>query len=175
MRTPLEVPMKRSLMTLSTLAGATVAATACGGGGSGYGTAATPSQTSAAVGAPAAPPTTVALGNTSLGSVIVDNQGRTLYLFEPDAKGRSACTSSGCVAEWPPLTTTGAPQATGGLMASALGTTTRADGTQQVTYDGHPLYRFAGDNQAGATGGQGINDNGGLWFAVRTDGTAAVR
>jgi predicted lipoprotein with Yx(FWY)xxD motif len=166
--------MKRSLITLSTLAGVTVVAAACSGGGSGYGTATAPPPTSAAAGAPAAPPTTVALGNTSLGSVLVDNQGRTLYLFEADANGKSACTSPGCVAEWPPLTTTGAPQATGGLMATALGTTPRSDGTRQVTYDGHPLYRFASDNQPGATGGQGINDNGGLWYAVRTDGTAAV-
>jgi predicted lipoprotein with Yx(FWY)xxD motif len=165
--------MKRSLMTLSSLAGVTVAAAACSGGGSGYGTAAPP-PTSAAAGAPAAPPTTVALANTGLGSVLVDSQGRTLYLFEADANGKSSCTSPGCVAEWPPLTTTGAPQPTGGLVASALGTTARSDGSHQVTYDGHPLYLFAGDSQPGMTGGQGINDNGGLWYAVRTDGTAAV-
>jgi predicted lipoprotein with Yx(FWY)xxD motif len=165
--------MKRLLMTLSTLAGATFAAAACSAGAGGYGTAAPP-PTSAAAGSPAAPPTTIALGNTSLGSVLVDNAGRTLYLFEADTNGRSSCTSPGCVAEWPPLTTTSAPQASGGPAASALGTTARPDGTKQVTYDGHPLYLFAGDNQPGASGGQGINDNGGLWYAVRTDGTAAL-
>jgi predicted lipoprotein with Yx(FWY)xxD motif len=164
--------MKRSLLTLSALAGATAVA-ACSGGG-GYGTAASPpSSSSAAAGALVAPPTTVALGNTDLGSVLVDGRGRTLYLFDADANGKSACTSPGCAAEWPPLTTAGAPEATGGLMASGLGTTTRPDGTRQVTYDGHPLYFFAGDSQPGMTGGQGIDDNGGLWYAVRTDGTAA--
>jgi predicted lipoprotein with Yx(FWY)xxD motif len=141
--------MKRSLMTLSTLAGVAVDATA-----------------------PSPPPTTVAPGSTSLGSVLVDNQGRMLYLFEADADGTSACTSPGAVAEWPPLLTTGPPQATGGLTASALGTTTRRDGARQVTDDGHPL--FAGDTQPGAMGGQGINDNGGLWYPVRADGTPAV-
>jgi predicted lipoprotein with Yx(FWY)xxD motif len=167
--------MKRSLMSMSTLAGVTIAAAACsGGGGSGYGTAAASPPTTAAPAAPAVPPTTVALGTTSLGPVLVDHQGRTLYLFEADTNGRSACNSPACVAEWPPLTTGGAPQATGGLMAGALGTTTRHDGTKQVTYAGHPLYLFAGDSQPGATGGQGINDNGGLWYAVHTDGTAAV-
>ena len=56
----------------------------------------------------------------------------------------------------------------------AAGTIRRSDGTIQATYDGHPLYLFAGDSQPGMTGGQGINDNGGLWFAVRTDGTPAA-
>jgi predicted lipoprotein with Yx(FWY)xxD motif len=165
--------MKRSVIAMSGLAGLTLAATACGGYTSGHGVVTTPT-TAVGVSVAGSPPTTVALASTDLGQILVDNQGRTLYLFEADANGKSACTSVGCVAEWPPLTTSGSPQAAAGLTAKGLGTTTRPDGAQQVTYDGHPLYHFAGDAQPGATSGQGLNDNGGLWYAVRTDGTAVT-
>jgi predicted lipoprotein with Yx(FWY)xxD motif len=102
---------------------------------------------------------------------LVDSQGRSLYLFEADTNGKSTCTSAGCVAEWPPLIAAGTAHVGAGLAANQLGTTTRPDGHQQVSYDGHPLYYFAGDTQAGVTGGQGLNDNGGLWYVVHTDGT----
>ncbi len=166
--------MRRSFIKVPLVAGVALIAAACGSTATGYRGAASPTPTSAPVGAPAAPPTTVATETTGLGSVLVDGRGRALYLFEADTNGMSVCTSAGCVAEWPPLTTAGSPQAAGGLMAGALGTTTRPDGSRQVTYDGHPLYVFAGDVQPGQTSGQGINDNGGLWYAVRTDGHAAV-
>jgi predicted lipoprotein with Yx(FWY)xxD motif len=162
--------MKRSLFATSGLAGVALLAAACGGSGGGYGASSSPPASSGAA-LPSATATTLALGNSKLGQILVDSQGRSLYLFEADTGGTSTCTSAGCVAEWPPLTASGTPQVGAGLAANQLGTTTRADGHQQVTYRGHPLYYFAGDTQPGVTGGQGLNDNGGLWYVVHTDGT----
>ncbi len=162
--------MKRTLFATSAVAGVALLATGCGGSssarGGGYGASAAPPTTAAPTTA-----TTVALGTSKLGPILVDSQGRSLYLFEADTAGKSTCTSAGCVAEWPPLIAGGTPKAGGGLAANQLGTTTRADGQEQVTYGGHPLYHFAGDSTPGITAGQGLNDNGGLWYVVRTDGT----
>jgi predicted lipoprotein with Yx(FWY)xxD motif len=159
------------------LAGLTLLAAGCGGSGAGAGGygASSPATTSGAAAASSATPTTIALGNTSLGQILVDSQGRTLYLFEADTGTTSTCTSAACVAEWPPFTAAGTPHAGTGLAANQLGTTTRAGGRQQVTYNGHPLYYFAGDAQPGTTAGQGLNDNGGLWYVVGTNGTAVGR
>jgi predicted lipoprotein with Yx(FWY)xxD motif len=89
------------------------------------------------------------------GSILVDAQGKTLYLFEQDTSKTSACTGS-CVALWPALTTTGSPTAGAGLNASLLGTAKQADGSSQVTYNGHLLYLFSGDANAGDVTGQGV-------------------
>jgi predicted lipoprotein with Yx(FWY)xxD motif len=167
--------MKRSLLATSGLAGVTLLAAGCGGsGGTGRYGASSPATTSGAA-ASSATATTLALGNSTLGQILVDSQGRSVYLFEADTGNASTCTSAGCVAEWPPFTATGTPHVGTGLAANQLGTTTRADGQHQVTYGGHPLYYFAGDNQPGITAGQGLNDNGGLWYVVRTDGTPVVK
>lgn len=101
-----------------------------------------------------------------LGFFLVDAQGRTLYLFLADTPTSSAC-SGGCAKNWPPLLTTGAPQAGEGVDAAKLGTLMRSDGTIQVTYNGHPLYYFAGDTQTGDTNGQGV---GGKWYVVSPAG-----
>ncbi len=101
-----------------------------------------------------------------LGAFLVDSQGRTLYLFLADTPTRSAC-SGGCAENWPPLLSGGAVQAGEGVQASKLGSLTRGDGTTQVTYNGHPLYYFAGDARAGDTNGQGI---GGKWYVVSPAG-----
>jgi len=106
------------------------------------------------------------VATTSLGSTLVDGTGRTLYLFENDTSSASTCTGA-CAGTWPALTTSGAPTAGSGVDASMLGTTTRDDGTTQVTYNGHPVYRYAGDSAAGDTKGEGI---GGTWFAVSPSG-----
>jgi len=164
--------MKRSLLTTTSLAGAALAATACSGSG-GYAATGAPTPPASAASTAGTPPgSTVDLGGSKLGQILVDSQGRALYLFEADTSGASTCTSAGCVAEWPPLTTTGPPQAGAQVAASRLGTTLRSDGREQVTYGGHPLYYFAGDSQPGSAAGQGLNDNGGLWYVVRADGTA---
>src|SRR5438045_1423146 len=82
---------------------------------------------------------TVKLAGSKLGKILVDNRGRTLYLFEADKGGKSTC-SGACAATWPPLTAA-SPSGADGLDNGALATTKRADGTQQVTYHAHPLYR----------------------------------
>ena len=89
------------------------------------------------------------------GSILVDSQGKTLYLFEQDTGKTSACTGS-CIAIWPALTATGSPSAGAGLNASLLGTATQADGSSQVTYNGHLLYLFSGDANAGDVTGEGV-------------------
>ena len=111
----------------------------------------------------------VKLGKTSLGSVLVDAKGRTLYLFTADKNGKSACYGQ-CAKFWPPLLAGSAAVRGSGVEASLLGTTKRRDGTLQVTYHGWPLYRFAPDVKAGQTAGEGINHFGGLWWAVSRSG-----
>lgn len=104
---------------------------------------------------------------------LVDQQGRTLYLFTTDTQngGTSACIAE-CLTQWPPLIVTGTPQAGQGVDASLLGTITREDGTLQATYNGWPLYTYAGDAGPGATTGQGM---GGVWFLVSGTGNAIQR
>jgi predicted lipoprotein with Yx(FWY)xxD motif len=113
---------------------------------------------------------TVAVHSTSLGKVLVDSSGRTLYLFEKDRNGRSAC-SGACAGNWPPVTVSGKPTAGAGVMASLLSTTRRSDGKEEVTYAGHPLYRYAGDTQPGDTNGEGLKIFGAEWYAL--DGTGS--
>jgi predicted lipoprotein with Yx(FWY)xxD motif len=113
---------------------------------------------------------TVRLGNSSLGRMLVDSSGRTLYLFEKDKTGHSSCTGA-CASYWPPLLTTGKPHAGTGVKQTLLGTTKRANGKLQVTYRGHPLYRFALDKKAGQTKGEGLNNFGAEWYVVSAAGT----
>ena len=108
--------------------------------------------------------------NGSLGKILVDSQGRTLYLFQADKGTKSACTGA-CAVAWPPVRASGKPVAGSGITASKLGTTARSDGKPQVTYNGHPLYTFANDQKAGDTSGQGINAFGGLWYVLSPAGT----
>jgi predicted lipoprotein with Yx(FWY)xxD motif len=138
-----------------------LAAAACGGSSSASSTA-----TTAAAGGSAG--AVVSSGKTPAGTVLVDGQGRTLYLYTPDTSSASTCTGV-CAATWPPLATQGAPQAKAGVDASKLGATTRSDGSKQVTYAGHPLYTFAtGTGTApGDLSGQGV---GGIWYVVGVDG-----
>ncbi len=101
--------------------------------------------------------------------IVVDSQGRTLYLFEADKPGSSEC-SGACAAEWPPLTVTGTPTGAGGIGKAYLGTIMRADGKAQVTYYGHPLYYFVRDTGAGTTNGQGVTAFGAKWYVVGANG-----
>ncbi len=117
--------------------------------------------------APAAAGATINLASSSLGSILVDGNGMTLYEFTPDTGGASTCTGD-CATSWPPLETSGAPTVGTGLAAADFATITRDDGSTQVTFHGHPLYHFAGDTAAGDTKGQGI---GGKWFVVGADGS----
>jgi predicted lipoprotein with Yx(FWY)xxD motif len=108
----------------------------------------------------------VAIATTDLGEVLVDSDGRTLYIFESDNGSESTCYDS-CAENWPPLLAQGAPGAGSGVDASLLGTTERTDGTMQATYNDRPLYRYAGDQATGDTNGQGVGD---VWFVVGADG-----
>jgi predicted lipoprotein with Yx(FWY)xxD motif len=113
----------------------------------------------------------VALGKTGLGRVLVDARGRTLYLFDKDKHGRSAC-SGACARYWPPLVSSTRPQAGKGVRPSLLGVTKRPDGKRQVTYAGHPLYTYIGDGHAGQATGEGLTDFGATWDAVAASGRA---
>jgi predicted lipoprotein with Yx(FWY)xxD motif len=112
---------------------------------------------------------TVGVRHTSLGRVIVDSKGRTLYLFEKDTSRRSACSGQ-CVQFWPPLLTHGAPVARAGVKQSLLGRIKRANGSQQVTYSGHPLYLYVGDSKPGQTNGEGSQEFGAGWDVLAPSG-----
>ena len=113
----------------------------------------------------------VSTATTSLGRILVDPRGRTLYLFAKDKNDQSACNGQ-CATFWPPVLTTGKPQAGPGVDASLLGTTTRTDGKVEVTYAGHPLYYFQKDKAPGDTTGQGVNGFGDLWWVLKPSGAA---
>ena len=112
---------------------------------------------------------TVNLGDTSLGSVLVDGDGKTLYIFTPDAAsaGKSVCNGD-CAAAWPPLLGDAAPTLGTGLEADDFSTITRDDGATQIAFYGMPLYYFAADAAAGDVKGQGLNDK---WYVIGADGT----
>ena len=106
---------------------------------------------------------------TSLGTFLVGPDGKSLYLFEADTSSQSTC-SGACAQGWPPLTTTGPPVGGSGVMPSLLSTSPRSDGTMQVTYNGHPLYYYAGDTKAGQTNGEGLQAFGAGWDVLSTAG-----
>jgi predicted lipoprotein with Yx(FWY)xxD motif len=113
--------------------------------------------------------------STDFGSILVDGEGMSLYLFMADTQdsGTSTCgDDDGCATEWPPLISQGSPVAGEGVDATLLSTITRDDGSLQVTYNGWPLYFFAEDTAPGDTNGQGIDEFGGLWFLVSPTGEA---
>jgi len=116
---------------------------------------------------------TVGVASTNLGDILVNSAGRTLYLFQKDSGTQSACTGA-CAAAWPPLLDKGKATVGSGADASKLGTTTRSDGTVQVTYQGHPLYLYAGDQKAGDTNGQGSTGFGAPWYALSPSGEAVT-
>jgi len=100
------------------------------------------------------------------GTILTDGQGNTLYLFETDQGTKTSCTT-GCSSTWPALTVTGQPSAGAGADASKLGSAKQDDGSTQVTYNGHLVYRYSGDTAPGQTNGEGI---GGVWFVVSASG-----
>jgi predicted lipoprotein with Yx(FWY)xxD motif len=115
---------------------------------------------------PSGPATVDVSQNATLGSILVDSKGMTLYLYTTDTPNTSNCYGP-CAVAWPPLLTSGAPIAGTGANASMLGTTTRTDGTTQVTYNGLPLYYFQTDKVPGDTTGENVQ---GVWFVVTPAG-----
>ena len=114
--------------------------------------------------------TEVEAEDSPLGTILVDQEGNTLYVFLQDTGDTSTCTGD-CATTWPALIAKGEVKAGGGggVDESLLGTSARDDGTMQVTYNGHPLYYFSGDQASGDTNGQGIGD---IWFVVSPAGDA---
>ncbi|MEO3808796.1 hypothetical protein ABGB17_07315 [Sphaerisporangium sp. B11E5] len=179
------------------LAATAMLAAACGGGGTattGYGKAAgtaaqTPTAHSTATGAPTGSPTgtpggtptgspsgtplptpekaTIGTAESRYGKILVGEERRTLYVFERDTP--DACTGA-CLSWWPPAATRDQPKAGEGVKEDLLGTVTRSDGTNQITYDGHLLYYYSGDTAEGDTNGQGRDEFGGKWYVIGPDG-----
>ena len=116
----------------------------------------------------------VSTASTSLGRILVNSRGHTLYLFAKDRNGKSACSGK-CATFWPPLIAAGKPRAAAGVKASLLGTTKRADGRLQVTYNHHPLYTFKKDTKKGQTNGEGLSAFGATWYAVSPAGARVVK
>ena len=139
----------------------------CAGSSSGYSSGANGSTVPANG---SSGPAVVGVGQTSLGPILVDGNGRTLYLFEKDTSTTSTCAGD-CATFWPPLITVGKPVAEDGALASELGTIKRVDGKAEVSYHGHPLYYYVGDKKAGDTTGQGLDLFGAEWTALSAAGT----
>jgi predicted lipoprotein with Yx(FWY)xxD motif len=153
--------------TLAFLTGAAViplialAIAGCGGGGDTA--AAAPAKTTGGQ------PATIGVATADLGKILVDSNDRTLYLFKDDPGTTSAC-SGACATAWPPLRANNTPTAGSGVNASLLATTKRSDGKPQVTYNGHPLYLFQGDEKPGDTEGQAVTAFGAAWYVLTPAG-----
>jgi predicted lipoprotein with Yx(FWY)xxD motif len=169
--------MKRFIPILLVVAiAALVIAITSGGSSKAHNTAQTGAQAGgnpygtgrAAAPPPAAASSAIDLRTTPLGKILVDAKGRSLYLFEADKPNMSNC-SGACQSLWPPLTSNTKPQAHGGVLAAKVGTTT-GGAKQQVTYNGHPLYYYAGDQKPGDTTGQGLNQFGAPWYVLAPTG-----
>jgi predicted lipoprotein with Yx(FWY)xxD motif len=138
---------------------------ACGSSGTQAGSS-TPSSSTGS----GATQTVITTRSGSSGAFLTDGSGRAVYLWAKDGMNTSAC-SGACAGAWPPVPASGKLVASGGAKSSELGSITRSDGTKQVTYDGHPLYYFAGDSGAGQTNGQGSDSFGARWWLVGPSGT----
>jgi len=174
--------MRNLIAAAAVAAGITLAATACSSGSSSSSTAAAPAASSAT--AQANSPTAAASAQSSTagltidlkaisgipGMALVDDKGRTLYLWEADKSSTSTCTGA-CIAAWPAAIASGTPMAGNGVDQSLLGTTKRSDGTEQVTYNGHPLYYFSADTSAGMAKGQGSKAFGAGWYVLNAKGS----
>jgi predicted lipoprotein with Yx(FWY)xxD motif len=156
----------RRIVTTAGVPLAAVAIAACGGGSS---STPRPPKT------PSGRPATIGLQPAgSLGKVLVDSSGRTVYLFRKDSGGKSSCAAA-CAAAWPPVRAQDMPVPGPGLSAAELTTTPRSDGAPQVLYNGDPLYRYAGDAKPGDTNGQRVTAFGAAWSAVSGAGQVVSR
>jgi predicted lipoprotein with Yx(FWY)xxD motif len=144
---------------------AVAAIAGCGSGGGSTSTSGSPAPPKTANGHLA----TVGVANSGLGKILVDSRAHTLYLFKKDRGTQSACAGA-CASAWPPLRSSRRPMVGVGATASMVATAPRADGWRQVSYGGHPLYRYTGDGKPGDTNGQGLTAFGGAWFALSPSG-----
>jgi len=125
--------------------------------------------TKAPTSAPSRAGTVIQAQTSSLGRVLTDGHGRTLYLFEADKPNVSKLSAAG-LRIWPPFAATGKPQAKSGALAAKIGTITGADNKPQVTYDRHPLYYYVGDAKPGQTSGQALDQFGAEWYVLAPSG-----
>ena len=102
---------------------------------------------------------------------LTGSSGKALYLWVADSNGKSVC-SGACAQAWPPVIAKSTPKAVGGVVSSDLGTTSRSNGTKQVTYKGHPLYYYVGDSHSGTITGQGSDSFGAKWWLITPKGMA---
>jgi predicted lipoprotein with Yx(FWY)xxD motif len=133
-----------------------------GGSTASPGTTSTPTSAAASGGGASAGTQTLTVKQAGGKSYLADSTGKTLYLFVPDPPGKSICTGQ-CTAFWPPLTGT---VTAGAGVTGKLTTFQRSDGGSQAVINGHPLYSFVLDKAPGQTTGEGLNENGGLWYLV---------
>jgi predicted lipoprotein with Yx(FWY)xxD motif len=132
--------------------------------------AASPAYPASSTSAAAAAPVLITTKSNKLGTILAAGaKQRTVYLFEADKPGQSAC-SGACTQVWPPVTAAAAKSG-GGAMAADLGTIARSDGTKQVTYKGHPLYLFARDGDKSDAYGQGVKGFGASWYVLSPSGS----
>ena len=164
----------RKIVTAVGLAAAVLAIAACGSSSSSSGTTAAAGTSSTPAAAAASSPAastsgTMLLARTIGGKQVLTNaSGFTLYWFAPDTSTTSKCTGS-CATYWPPVK---GPATAGSGVTGTVGVITRTDGTKQATYDGHPLYTYAGDSAPGQNKGNGLNASGGLWYEVPVSAAA---
>ncbi|HEX7245302.1 MAG TPA: hypothetical protein VF245_07045 [Solirubrobacterales bacterium] len=107
-----------------------------------------------------------------VGRVLIDAEGHTLYYFEKDEGGKSACYGA-CAKAWPPMLAAGPREARGGVSAAKMGTTKRSDGTVQITYAGWPLYTYAVDTTFGEANGTDVKAFGASWYPLHPSGEKA--
>jgi predicted lipoprotein with Yx(FWY)xxD motif len=148
------------------VAAGVLALTACGNSGNNSASGSSSSSSSAAASSSAN--AVLKTAHSDLGTIVVDANGRTVYVFDKDTpgSGKSACAGD-CLAKWPAVTADSASPEVDGVSGD-VGTITRDDGTTQVTLNGMPLYLYAADAQAGDVTGQAV---GGVWWVVGPDGT----
>jgi predicted lipoprotein with Yx(FWY)xxD motif len=155
----------RRILSAAGLAAAVLAIAACGSSASSSSSAPVAGASSPAVSSSG----TTLMSTTISGTQMLTNSaGFTLYWFVPDTSTTSKCTGS-CATFWPPVK---GPATAGSGVTGTLGTITRPDGTTQATYDGHPLYTYAGDTAPGQAKGNGLNVSGGVWHEVTVSGSA---
>ena len=156
----------RMLLALLAVAAAAAVLAACSSTGASSPSSSGSSSSSSS--SPAAAASSVKTATIGGATVLTSSKGFTLYSFAPDTSTKSNCNGA-CAQNWPPLK---GPVTAAGVTGT-FGTIKRADGSAQATFDGHPLYSFAGDSAPGQAKGNGLNAAGGLWHEITTSGTAA--
>ena len=163
----------RKIWGAAGLAALALTVSACASSGSSANTAGNTPGAAASSSSAASPASSAAASGSTVSQrtiggeqVLTNAQGMTLYWFAPDTSTASKCTGS-CATYWPPVK---GPVTAGSGVTGTLGTITRSDGTTQASYDGHPLYTYAGDTAPGQNKGNGLNVSGGLWYEMTVSG-----